>query len=433
MESGLKDGADSEGLGRVQALELRDPDKLHLLLAGQSRIVEMIAEGVALQRVLEVLTRTVEQQVEHMRCSILLLSPDGAHLRHGAAPSLPEAYNRAVDGLRIGPSAGSCGTAAFTARPVIVTDIATDPLWADYRHIALSFGLRACWSTPILSKRGDVLGTFAMYYAEPTGPSPMHLDLIALATHLARVAIERDALIESLKEMIQQRDESISVLAIGSHELKSPLTVLHLEVEELLNIIHESTLPPYAEALVLKALKQMDRLGRLLADLLDVSRFTTGRPSLQFEDCDLAEIVRDTVARQRVEYDHRGCALAVDGVGPVVGRWDRMRIDQVLTNLLINALKYGRGRPVTVLVDADELHGRIQVQDLGMGIAIDQQESIFQRFGRAVAERNYEGVGLGLWITRQIIEALGGTIQVWSEPEKGSTFTVVLPRAGLRG
>jgi GAF domain-containing protein len=124
-----------------------------------------------------------------------------------------------VDGLPIGPIMGSCGTAAFTGRPVIISDIATDPLWADHKQNALPFGLAACWSTPILSKHGGVLGTFAMYFREPMSPSPVHLDLIALATHLAQLAIEHDSLVEKLSK---ERDESVSVLAVGLHELRSP-------------------------------------------------------------------------------------------------------------------------------------------------------------------------------------------------------------------
>ena len=107
-----------------------------------------------------------------------------------------------------------------------------------------------------------------------------------------------------------------------------------------------------------------------------------------------------------------------------------MRIDQVVTNLLGNALKYGEGRPVEVLVDGDEEHGRVLVHDAGIGISREQQEAIFEQYTRAVEERSYQGVGLGLWITRQIVDALGGTIRVESEPGKGSTFVIALPRAG---
>ena len=162
-------------------------------LEGQSRILEMIARSDPLTAVLEELTKVLEQQVDGMACSVLLLSADRKHLQHVAAPSLPERYTRAIDGSVIGPRAGSCGTAAFLGRPVIVTDIEKDPLWVDYKDLALSCGLKACWSTPILSRRGDVLGTFGMYHRQPFAPSSLHLGLIDLATNLARLAIERDA------------------------------------------------------------------------------------------------------------------------------------------------------------------------------------------------------------------------------------------------
>src|SRR5262249_11022835 len=129
--------------------------------------------------------------------SVLLL--DGRQLRHGAAPSLPQAYNEAINGLTIGPSEGSCGTAACRAEPVIVSDIAVDPLWAKHRDLALSYSLRACWSTLIVSSQDEVLGTFAMYYREPRTPTSRHRELIELATHLVRVAIERDRTGQALR------------------------------------------------------------------------------------------------------------------------------------------------------------------------------------------------------------------------------------------
>ena len=123
---------------------------------------------------------------------MLLLDADGMTLRSGAAPSLPPAYSQAIDGAKIGPGAGSCGTAAFRKQPVIVADIAKDPLWAEYRQLALPYGLRACWSTPIATQDGAILGTFAIYYREPRSPDAQHLQLITHATHLAGIAIEHD-------------------------------------------------------------------------------------------------------------------------------------------------------------------------------------------------------------------------------------------------
>jgi PAS domain S-box-containing protein len=167
--------------------------KLLRFLEGQSHVLEMIARSDPLASVLDELTRVLEDQVEGMACSALLMSEDRQYLRLGAAPNLPDSYRPSIDGVKIGPRAGSCGTAAFLGRPVIVTDIAGDPLWTDYKDPALAVGLRSCWSTPIISSRNEVLGTFAMYHRQPFAPSARHLGLIDLATNLARIAIERDA------------------------------------------------------------------------------------------------------------------------------------------------------------------------------------------------------------------------------------------------
>lgn len=171
------------------------------LLSAQNRILELIARGAPLPESLETLVRVIEAQSPPMLGSVLLLDPDGVHLRHGAAPNLPAAFSRAVDGQPIGPEAGSCGTAAFRGQPVIVEDIAVDPLWAAYRDLALPHGLRACWSTPIFDGRGHVLGTFAMYFRTPGRPDEWQKRLIDLATQTATIAIvkhrEAQALLSS--------------------------------------------------------------------------------------------------------------------------------------------------------------------------------------------------------------------------------------------
>ena len=177
--------------------------------AGQSRVLEMIASDAPLADVLTSLVLLMEGQAEGLRCSILLLNRDGKHVRHGAAPNLPEAYVKAVDGAPIGPRNGSCGTAMFTRRPVVVTDVMTDPLWADYRGLAQICGLRACWSTPILSWQGDVLGSFAMYRKEKRGPLPAETRLTEIATHIAGIAIDR----QRQQEILREREARISLAA----------------------------------------------------------------------------------------------------------------------------------------------------------------------------------------------------------------------------
>lgn len=171
---------------------LTERKRAEALLGDERMILEKIATKGPLSKALDALCLSTQKQSNGMLCSILLLDSDGVHLRHGAAPSLPATYRQAVDGIAIGPSVGSCGTAAYLGRQVIVSDIATDPLWADYRALALRHQLRACWSSPICSADGSILGTFALYYREPRSPGSDELCLIGRATHLAAIAIERD-------------------------------------------------------------------------------------------------------------------------------------------------------------------------------------------------------------------------------------------------
>ena len=168
-----------------------DPKKIAEALSVLDKVVlEMIRAQQPLPRVLESLCLKIEERSPGLISSVLLLDPDGVTLRDAVAPSLPASYRAATDGARIGPRAGSCGTAAYRQQPVVVTDIENDPLWADYKHLALPHGLRAYWSMPIASHDGTILGTFACYYREPRGPDPYHLQLIDRATHLAGIAIE---------------------------------------------------------------------------------------------------------------------------------------------------------------------------------------------------------------------------------------------------
>jgi two-component system cell cycle sensor histidine kinase/response regulator CckA len=180
--------------------DITDRKRSEALLAAEKRVLESISSRRELPDVLDLLCRLLEEQSGEMLCSVLLLDRDGKRLRHGAAPSLPPAYTQAVDGLVIGPAVGSCGTAAYRRQPVIVAVIAADPLWAEGRHLALPHGLRACWSLPILSTAGIVLGTFALYYREPRSPGTWDWHLLERATHLAGLAIERTRAEEALRE-----------------------------------------------------------------------------------------------------------------------------------------------------------------------------------------------------------------------------------------
>jgi PAS domain S-box-containing protein len=203
-------GANGDVLGGVIVCrDITQVKEEEFFRAGQSGVLEMIAADAPLADVLTSLVLLMEGQAEGLRCSILLLNRDGKHVRHGAAPNLAEAYVKAVNGAPIGPRNGSCGTAMYTRRPVVVTDVMTDPLWADYRELAKICGLRACWSTPILSAQGDVLGSFAMYREENRGPLPDETRLTQIATHIAGIAIDR----QRQQEILREREARINLAA----------------------------------------------------------------------------------------------------------------------------------------------------------------------------------------------------------------------------
>ncbi len=239
---------------------------------------------------------------------------------------------------------------------------------------------------------------------------------------------EREARIEAEKS-IQVRDD---FLAVASHELRTPITPIKIYLQLLRRHIQE--LPPdvLPKARILSsgfksADRQLDRLSRLIDDLLDVSRITAGRLILNREEFDLSELMGEIVERFRPESLIAKCDLGLSAQPRVKGFWDRSRIEQVAANLLTNAMKYGAGNPIEITVASEGNVARLVVRDHGIGIAEEEQEKIFERFERAAPVRHYGGLGLGLYITREIVSAHGGTIRVESCLGQGSRFTVELP------
>jgi signal transduction histidine kinase len=274
------------------------------LMEGQNYILELIAQGKALPTILEALARLIESQtLETTYCSFLLVE-DGKRLRHGAAPSLPGEYNRLVDGLEIGPAVGSCGTAAYHVASVIVEDISTDPAWAEFRDSALGFGLRACWSTPILSCDGRVLATFAMYHPFPYKPTPHDRELLMKATYLARIAIERyqsevelKQARDSLEQQVEQRTQELQV-AIA--QLKQQIQERHLVEAQLRNKAQEleDTLKELqqTQSWMIQS-EKMSSLGQLVAGVAHeinnpVSFIYSNLKPAQNYICDLFELIR---------------------------------------------------------------------------------------------------------------------------------------------
>lgn len=213
--------------------------------AGQGQILGMIAANAPLSEILKRLVLLIEAQSPGMLCSVLLLSDDGDHVRHGAAPSLPENYVKAVDGAPIGPKHGSCGTAMYRGEPVVVTDIFEDPLWEDYRELAAGSDLRACWSTPILSGKGKVLGSFAMYYREPRTPTGEEAGLTDVATRIAGLAIEnqraREVLARTQAQLAQSTYAATTNKAVASaaQELRQQLETIVDDADKCIELLNE--------------------------------------------------------------------------------------------------------------------------------------------------------------------------------------------------
>jgi signal transduction histidine kinase len=400
-------------------------------LEGQNRILELIAKNAPLGDTLDAIASLIESQAPETRCSILLLR-DG-RLHHGTAPSLPAEYSRLVEGLAIGPTAGSCGTAAFLKRPVIVTDIATDPLWAAYREVTLPFGLRACWSTPIFSNDGSVLGTFAIYTAAPAAPTPYHLKLIEVATHMASIATERHLADESLKERAAQlaeadrkKDEFLALLA---HELRNPLAPILMALEVVRIRQNDS-------ASFLKYVPMLNRqvrhLKRLVDDLLDVSRITRGKIELTKErvcvDAFCARAIE--LATALIEARHHRLHVSLPSP-PLEVDADSVRMAQVVSNLLGNAAIYAKPSADIYLSAAlEDENVTIRVKDTGIGMSRETLAHVFELFaqGDRSRAREYGGLGVGLALVRQLVEMHGGSVEALSEGlGRGSELVIRLP------
>lgn len=402
---------------------------------------EKIALGAPLDETLTHLCRSVEgYAVAGTTASVLLLDRRSGRLRHVGESSLPEEYARAIDGVRIGPAVGSCGTAAYLNEEVVVTDIASDPLWADFKDVALTHGLRACWSTPIPSTDGTVLGTFAFYSDTPRGPTRREIRIAGIASRTAAIAIQRDGEQARARRLLQRerrsREEAEGAnrakdefLAVVSHELRNPLSAI-LGWARLLSDdgLDEETRRRGVEAIERNAENQ----SQLISDVLDYSRASAGSLSLEPTPIPLRELVRKVVDSLTPVAHGAGVELeyhAPPSAPPVL--CDRERIYQVLYNLVSNSIKFTpEGGCITIELDQNDELATVRVTDSGEGIDPAFLPFVFERFRQADSSktRPHAGLGLGLAVVKSLVELHGGTVDASSlGVGEGSTFTVRLP------
>jgi signal transduction histidine kinase/NO-binding membrane sensor protein with MHYT domain len=420
-------------LGSLVDLEQRRAQRTLTLLADASA---MLGRSLDIPTIAETLAELVAPRVGD-GCLVDLCTEDGAALRR-VAICYPEhreqeARYRGVLYAREAGSESPPQRAVHTGQPVQLSHLSRGELERlaqvpESLSLPRDAGARAVLAVPLMH-RERVLGALTLFTRErPLGPTER-----ALVLELGRragSAVENARLFHEAQEAIRVRDEFLS---IASHELKTPLTPLQLTLHRLQRTVAagasgaEALPTEQLERVVSVAQRQTRRLARLVNELLDISRLRLGRLELQTEQVDLAEVVRDVVERLREEPAWATSEHTLHVEGPVRGWWDRSRLEQVVNNLLSNALRYGQGKPVEVTVHTRDEAAWVVVRDRGIGIAPESLQRIFERFERA-ASRNFGGLGLGLYITRQIVEAHGGTISVESELGRGSTFTVKLPQ-----
>jgi PAS domain S-box-containing protein len=444
----------------VQGHDVTEHKRSEALRAAHNKILQLAIRNEPLEQTLESLVRTVEELTSSgLIGSILLLDPDGRHLRHGTGPSLPDAYNHAIDGIEIGPSVGSCGTAAFTGEPVFVADIENDPLWANFKDLALAHGLRACWSIPITSGTGEVLGTFAMYHRQPREPVDQDLALVGLITNTAAMLIERkraEAALRELNETLEarvveeiserraaevalqqaQKMESIGKLTGGiAHDFNNLLQIISGNLQLLEAEVGAS---PRAERRISAAMAGVQRGAKLASQLLAFGR----RQPLEPKVINIGRLVAgmEELLRRSI-----GEAIEIETVvsGSLWNAFaDPTQIENAVLNLAINARDAmdGVGKLTIEVRNAHLDHSysaqnaevepgqyvMLAVSDTGSGIPRDILDHVFEPFFTTKAEG--KGSGLGLSMVYGFVKQSGGHVKIYSEVGEGTTVRIYLPR-----
>ncbi len=457
LEIGLSHFRDGDlDFALVNAIDITARMRIEQLQHNRNAVLQLLVEGAKLDRVLNAIVVGIENISPGALCSILLFDEHTGTLSVGSAPSLPDDYNRAVEGLKIDEGTGSCGTAVFRRERVIVADVQTNPLWERYRDEVVRAGLRSCWSQPIFDSRHAVLGTFAIYRRTPSVPDEEDFALIMEAANLAALAIERhrseDALAryqDHLEDLVEERAREIRLLnqqleqraleaeeasrakgdflATMSHEIRTPMNA----IIGMTHLTLKTKLTPTQTDYLQKVMRSARLLLGIINDILDLSKIEAGRLVIEPQDFDLDGLL-DTLSSQLAEaVGRKNLELLLDIAPDVPSRLfgDELRLGQILLNLGSNAVKFTEAGEVIIRArvgrrDGDDVELRFEVEDTGIGLTEAQRGKLFQSFVQADSSisRRYGGTGLGLVIARQLTQMMGGEIGVDSEPGVGSTF-----------
>jgi signal transduction histidine kinase/integral membrane sensor domain MASE1 len=369
-------------------------------------------------------------------CLVELLTRESGELRIAALGAKHSAEREVGERLLLGrlvPRTGVSGEVVEKKVHVLVPmgdprvrDFISDPA---YQTFVEQRAVHTVLAVPL--KAGvELVGVVALLRHSPGKPYTYgELTLLRDVSDRAGLAMYSARLYREVKAAVDVRDD---FLAIAGHELKTPLAALLMQIQSLQRAVRKDSSIAIADRLE-KAARSGLRIERLTNQLLDVSKIAGGKLRLEPEELDLGDVLREVTARFADASAAAHSPVSIHGDVHLNGYWDRLRIDEVISNILSNAMKYGQGKPVEIDLHAEDGEAILRVADHGIGIDEAHQKRMFQKFERAVSVREYGGFGLGLWITRQIVEQCGGSVQVESAPGHGSVFTVRLPREPKRG
>ena len=412
---------------------------------GNNNILEMIVKGKPLEEILQQVILHAEMILPQSKCSILLLGESGKNLDHCIAPSLPDFYNEAIKGLEIGMGVGSCGEAAFSGMRVIANDIDTHPNWTKFHELTEKAGLKACWSEPFLSSSNVILGTFAIYFPQPKNTSDSDLSSMVELAQFAAIAVEREqnqqALMGAKEEAEHANLAKSQFLSSMSHELRTPMNAI-MGFSQLLKMTKVQPLSDIQGKNVDEIMIAGKHLMSLINEVLDLSKIESGHIELSINEVILCKVINESLQLILPLAQKRGIEIQLVKDGNKISleelskqedsAWlDETRFKQIVLNLLSNAVKYNneRGKITLASENISDNFFRISVTDTGNGLDKEQQQHLFKAFNRLGLEQTeIEGTGIGLVITKKIVELMGGRIGVESEVDVGSTFWIELPR-----